>query len=83
MKLYGTVNILGKVEKPWTDTTGAEHISYSMNIMQENGQIIDTLRVSKEQFNTVEAGKPYVFHAEYGVGKNGSYLRVLGFSTEK
>jgi len=83
MKLNGIISILGKVEKPWTDTSGAEHISYSLNIMQENGQIIDTLRVSKDQYNTVEAGKSYLFHAEYGVGKNGGYLRVLGFSAEK
>ena len=80
MKLNANIAIIGKVAKPWTDSNGTDHLSYNINIMQENGQIVDTLRVSKEQ---VEAGKTYSFFAEYGTGKNGPYLRILDISSEK
>lgn len=61
MKLNANIAIIGKVAKPWTDSNGTDHLSYNINIMQENGQIVDTLRVSKEQFEKVEAGKTYSF----------------------
>lgn len=83
MKLNANIAIIGKVAKPWTDSNGTDHLSYSINIMQENGQIVDTLRVSKEQFEKVEAGKTYSLFAEYGTGKNGPYLRILDISSEK
>lgn len=73
MKVTALVQVLGKVQKPWKDSEGNERISYSANIMQDNGTIIDTIRLSKEQFECVEANKPYTLEADFGTGKNGGY----------
>ena len=76
MKVTALVQVLGKVQKPWKDSEGNERISYSANIMQDNGTIIDTIRLSKEQFECVEANKPYTLEADFGTGKNGGYMRI-------
>mgnify|MGYP001154944514 CR=1 FL=1 len=55
MRVTALVQVLGKVQKPWKDSEGNERISYSANIMQEKGTIIDTIRLSKEQFECVDA----------------------------
>ncbi len=83
MRLYANVNLLGKVAKPWKDKEGNERTSYSANIMQENGQIIDTLRLTQEQYNNVTAGKNYTITADYGNGSNGAYLRIVNISENK
>lgn len=83
MRVIAKVQIVGKVQKPWTDSNGVERSSYSANIMQENGQIIDTLRLNQEQYNMVEANKPYTIIADYGSGKNGSYIRVVDILADK
>ena len=83
MRLYANVNLLGKVVKPWKDKEGNERTSYSANIMQENGQIIDTLRLTQEQYNNVTAGKNYTITADYSNGSNGAYLRIVNISENK
>ena len=77
MILYGNVQLLGKVIKHWRDSEGIEHTSHFANVMQNNGEIIEKLRLSQEQFNKVEAGKVYTLWTEYGTGKNGGYLKIL------
>lgn len=72
-----TVQILGKVQKPWTDSTGNIRTSYSANIVQNNGEIIDTLRLTQDQYNTLEVNQTYSVNADFGIGKNGGYLRIL------
>ncbi len=76
-------HVLAKVQKPWTDSNGVERLSYSINIMQEQGQVIDTLRLNQDQYNMVEANKPYTIIADYGMGKNGSFLRVVDIVADK
>lgn len=83
MKVTALVQILGKVQKPWKDSDGNERISYSVNIMQDNGTIIDIIRLSKEQFECVEANKPYTLEADFGTGKNGAYLRITDIHPAK
>ncbi len=83
MKVTALVQVLGKVQKPWKDSEGNERISYSANIMQDNGTIIDTIRLSKEQFECVEANKPYTLEADFGTGKNGGYMRIAGIQPAK
>lgn len=83
MNLTANLVILAKIQKPWTDSTGTERTSYSANIMQNNGEIIDTLRLSLEQYNAIEANKPYLVNVEYGTGKNGAYLRLIDISPLK
>lgn len=83
MRITAQVNILAKVAKPWKDKEGNERVSYSANFMQENGQIIDSVRLTQEQYNVVVAGKPYTITDDYGVGTNGGYLRVINISENK
>lgn len=49
MRVTANVMLLGKIAKPWKDKEGNERVSYSANIMQENGQIIDSVRLTQEQ----------------------------------
>lgn len=81
VKVY--VTLLGKVAKPWKDREGIERVSYSANVMQENGEIIDTIRLTQEQYNTLIAGKAYTVTADYGTGNNGGYLRIVDIAETK
>ncbi len=83
MKVTALVQILAKIQKPWKDSEGNERLSYSANIMQDNGTIIDTVRLTKEQFECIEANKPYIFEADFGTGKNGAYLRITNIQSAK
>lgn len=83
MRVIANVTLLGKVSKPWKDREGVERISYSANIMQNNGEIIDTIRLSQEQFNNLLAGKAYTITADYGNGSNGGYLRIVNIIETK
>lgn len=74
------VTIIGKLINKWSDKEGNEHSSPILNYQQNNGQHIGQLRVAEELFAQVEAGKEYLFDGEYGVGKNGGYIRVTGIS---
>lgn len=82
MRVTATVYVLGKVAMPWKDKQDMEHISYTANFMQNNGEIIDKLRLTQEQYNKVEAKKEYLVTADYGTGSNGGYLRLVDI-TEK
>ena len=82
MRVTALVQVLGKIQKPWEDSEGNERISYSANIMQDNGTIIDTIRLSKEQFECVK-DKPYTLEVDFGTGKNGGYLRIAGIHPAK
>lgn len=83
MRVTAKVHVLAKVQKPWTDSNGVERLSYSINIMQENGQVIDTLRLNQEQYGMVEANKPYSVIGDLSSGKNGSFLRVVDIVADK
>ncbi len=50
MEYMALAHTLGKVSKPWVDKDGKEHISYTINIIQNNGEIIDSISVSKRYF---------------------------------
>lgn len=77
MRLTAIVLLLGKVQKPWTDSTGSTRTSYFANVVQNNGEIIDTLRLTQDQYNTLEVNQTYSVDADFGIGKNGGYLRIL------
>lgn len=83
MRLEAYVQILAKMKKSWKDSQGVEHLSHTANVMQEQGEIIDTIRLTVEQFDMIEANKNYVVTADYGIGKNGGYLRLVSINPEK
>ncbi len=77
MRVKALVTVLGKVEKTWVDKEGVTHPSFSVNIMQESGQIVESIRLNAEQYKLVEANKVYTIFADYGTSKNGAYLKVI------
>lgn len=83
MRVKAYVTLLGKVAKPWKDRDGIERVSYSGNVMQENGEIIDTVRLTQEQYNALFAGKAYTITADYGTSNNGGYLRIVDIAETK
>jgi hypothetical protein len=83
MNILIKVFVLGKVVKTWTDSNGVEHMLFMLNYQQDNGQLVGQLRVPEEVANSVEAGKEYFLEANYGVGKNGGYIRVIGIHSPK
>ncbi len=83
MKLTAIVHVLAKIQKPWTAEDGTQKMACSANIMQDNGEIISTIRLSQEQYNSIEANKSYSVTALFNVGKNGGYLRLLDFGPAK
>ena len=83
MRLIGNVQILAKLKNPWVDSNGIEKISYSANILQNNGEVIDTIKLSLEQFNSIEPNKPYQITADFGTGRNGGYLRIIDITPVK
>lgn len=84
MRVTAKIQVLAKIQKPWTDSNGVERLSNSINIMQDQGQVIDTLKLNQEQYNMIEANKPYTVVADLiSSGKNGSYLRVVDIVAEK
>lgn len=78
MRVKAYVTLLGKVAKPWKD-----RVLHYANVMQENGEIIDTVRLTQEQYNTLLAGKAYTITADYGTGNNGGYLRIVDIAETK
>lgn len=83
MILQGTVQLLGKVATPWTDKEGNPHMSYKGHIGQRNLEIVESIKLTKEQYESVQAGKSYELLTEYGISKNGAgYLRITNI-TEK
>ena len=77
MKLKAVVHVLAKMNKPWKDKDGVLHPSWSANIMQNNGEIIDSIRLNEDQYNVVEAVKIYTISADYVNGRNGAYLHIV------
>ena len=83
MRVKSYVHVLAKVKKAWKESQGVERLIYSANIMQEQGEIIDTIRLTQEQFDMIESNKNYVITADYATGKNGGYLRLASIAPEK
>ena len=83
MQVKANVFVLGKLSKPWKDKEGVEHNSCSINVMQNNGEIVDKLRLTQEQFNKVEANKTYAITADFGTGSNGGYLHIVDIAEIK
>lgn len=83
MKVSAVITLLGKVKKTWTDSNNVERLSYKGNIMQDNGEIIDTISLTEEQFNTLATGKVYNVSANYGTGSNGGYLKITSITENK
>lgn len=79
MEVTAKVQLLGKIAKPWTDKDGKDHTSYKGHIGQNQLSIVETINLTREQFTQLEAGKSYTLTADYGVGKNGAYLRINSF----
>lgn len=72
--------ILAKMSKPWTDNSGNSHVSYSVNVAQKNGEIVDRLRLSKDLWDDIVTNQNYSIDVEVSMGRNGLYMRVTELS---
>lgn len=83
MRVNSIVHVLAKIQKPYIDSNGIERISYSANVMQNGGEIIDTIRLTLEQYQSIEPNKQFTITADYGTGKNGNFLRLVDITSTK
>lgn len=83
MRIFANVHILAKLEQPWEDANGNQRTAYKANIMQNQGEIIDILRLTPAQFEKIENGKDYTVSADLGNGKNGPFLRIIDIFATK
>ncbi len=77
MRVNSSIHVLAKIQKPWIDSNGVERMSYSANVMQNGGEIIDTIRLTLEQYQIIEPNKQFTITADYGTGKNGNFLKLV------
>ena len=59
MKMTAKVLLIGKNSTVFTDAAGNVRTSYIANIAQENGKIIDTIKVPEELYPMLEGGNEY------------------------
>ena len=83
MKLMAKVLLIGKNAVTFTDASGNVRTSFTANIAQENGKIIDTIKVPEELFPMLEGGNEYDVELLSTTGKTGTYLRVTGITPLK
>ena len=83
MRLFGNATLLGKTAKEWKDKDGIARISYKGNIMQNNGEIIDTIRLTQEQYNTLIAGKVYTITVDADTRTNDGHIRIVDIAETK
>lgn len=83
MKLMAKVLLIGKNAVTFTDAAGNVRTSFTANIAQENGKIIDTIKVPEELFPMLEGGNGYSVELLSTTGKTGTYLRVTGITPLK
>ena len=76
MFFTGNFLVLAKVSEPWTDNAGNSHLSYSINVAQKNGEIVDRLRLSKDLWDDIVTNQNYSITVEISMGRNGLYMRV-------
>lgn len=76
MIYQANVTVVGKDSQSYVDSAGAAKVSYIVNVIQNQGRIIDSIRVPAEYFETIEVGKAYTIELVSGNGRNGLYLRV-------
>lgn len=83
MYLSANLTVIGKVVSAYTDASGNPKNAYSLNIIQEQGRVIGSVRVSADQFQSVEENQNYVFKFSSGTGRNGLYLKLLEIQNAK
>lgn len=83
MRVNAEFTLIGKKKSVWKDNDNIERNSYKGNIAQDNGEIIATITLTEEQFNTLVAGRVYNASAIYGTGSNGGYLKITSITEKK
>ena len=73
-----TINalVVGKVVENWT----SGRTSYVLNLIQNDGEIVDQLHVPETIYAHIERGHEYTFEGIYSKGQNGAYIRVTNAS---
>ncbi len=83
MRVNAEFTLVGKKETKWFDENKVERTSRKGNFSQDNGEIIGSIALTEEQFNTLVAGRVYTASAIYGTGSNGGYLKITNIVEKK
>lgn len=74
MFIQAVLRILSKKEKPFTAKDGSLRTTYSLNYSQLDDEIVGTISVSENIFNSCEKGKIYELTGEYRSSSNGNFI---------
>lgn len=77
MQITAKVQAIGKRKNSWKNAEGQTIESLIGNYSQEDGSIIDELRLQANQFEAWEAGRTYVVRGNLLKGRSGLYLQVV------
>lgn len=68
--------VLGKSSNSYKDKENNQHTSYSLNLIQNDGDSLYQMRVNESIYGKVEKGKEYRFICRFGTSKLSSFLQV-------
>lgn len=83
MQLKATVFIIGKRISIYKDKEGVEHTTYIANISQNNGEILEMLRINQQQYDKINSNTMYNLLCEYSSTKYGNYLKIVDIIDNK
>ena len=83
MQLKATVFIIGKRISIYKDKEGVEHKSFIANVSQNNGEIVDTIRLNQNLYDKIESNRMFTILCEYATSKNGNYLKIVDIIDNK
>lgn len=77
MQISAKVQAIGKRKNSWKNAEGQMIDSLFGNFSQDNGAIIDELRLQENQFEAWETGRTYTVRGNLLKGRSGLYLQVV------
>ena len=80
VKVNLKVTVVGKNISLYKNQLGEEKKSCSVNCLQDDGQIVATLKVTEEIFAMLERGKEYILDGEYSETKYGNNIKITGIN---
>lgn len=78
VKVQVPVTVVGKNITPYKNRLGEDANSCAVNCLQDDGQIVATLKVTEEIFSQLERGKDYLLDGEYSETKYGNSIKITG-----
>lgn len=74
MLIKSLIHVLSVQKQNYTDREGNIRDSFRVTFSQDNDNIVGTIVVREDLYNSVERGKDYELFGEYRTTKSGSYI---------